>query len=169
MKGNKFIIQEFIADKSNHILKCRSIFGWFACTLNEGIVGIEEQTTQGEFFQRPALLNPAQKKTFLSSEHMDDAKEFQLSLARRLGAHLIGLDFLLLSTGVMMPIDLNKQPRIDRMSNIERILNRSFIKRTSEPRMHRGPSQEGSRGGSPSWQERERGSFWESAEVRNYF
>ena len=40
--------------------------------------------------------------------------------------NLLGLDFLLTSDGILIPVDLNKVPRINRMTNISKILARSF-------------------------------------------
>ena len=72
-------------------------------------------------------------KTFLSSEHMEDAKAFQLNLGKRLGMNLLGLDFLLTSDGTLIPVDLNKVPRINRMTNISKILARSLVSKQGIP------------------------------------
>lgn len=76
LKGHRFIIQEFVKDKNNVVLKCRSLFDSFGLGVHEGIYEISLTSACGEFFERPANMKSVTNKTFLSSDHMEDAKAF---------------------------------------------------------------------------------------------
>ena len=130
-KGLEYIVQEYILDERNIVIKARSFFDNFAVEFMVGINDITESSSGvcTDFFLQPSISKdlsevPCDAK---SKDLMNNIQNFKTNLLQRLGLHLAGIDYLLDSKNdKIIPIDLNNMPRIEKIKNVKTLLEQRF-------------------------------------------
>lgn len=144
-----FIVQSYISVEDNTVIKAMYFLGEFSYDIREGLnhQASSLETQSGTFLEQnvesikkdraeqphteksPTESSPVtlQKKTQtdISPTIIQIVKEFTLSLADRMRLNLIGIDFLIQNSnhGVrILPIDLNKMPRPEKIGGFRNAL-----------------------------------------------
>lgn len=130
-KSNPFIVQTYIHDSANTVVKSMSFFGHFDYDMREGLNEATKQANEFEFVQQSTKSVKDESKLVDSkeSETIGYIREFQLNLAKRLGMNLMGIDFVVdAASHKIYPIDLNKTPRLENIKGFRDILEGNFVK-----------------------------------------
>lgn len=124
--GKKFLVQQFISDPANLIIKGTSFFGQFHFVIRDGF-GEEFDKAQTGTFIRYGVGTSEKRKddaaTAIPENLVEHIKTFQLNLAKSLKLDIMGVDYLFDSEKkTIYPIDLNKMPRPEKIEGFREIL-----------------------------------------------
>lgn len=125
-----FIVQQFIKDDSNIVLKARSFYESFAVDYMDGINEMTEVSggMSTDFFTQPTTKVEDDPK-IVTKEEIELVKHFQFNFLRRLGVNLAGIDYLLdTKTKTVLPVDFNNMPRIEKILNVRSLLESHMVK-----------------------------------------
>lgn len=132
-KGKPFLVQAFMPDSKNTIFKGMSIFGTFGYDLREGLKDAKPLDAENGSLLPQGTKSLPGDKSAVDEQIVEHIKNFQLNLAKRLHMNLMGIDFLIdTAKGRILPIDLNKMPRLEHIPNIEDIFARVFARKPEE-------------------------------------
>lgn len=160
--GRAFILQSFIKDDTNVVIKAMYFMGEFTYDLREGLNNSASHASSGEFIEqsRQSLIkNKGEQKSEDAAIHKEEAlpegsitdfecemnsefisviKSFTGDLAEKMGLHMLGIDFVVDTTSrpfKVLPIDLNKMPRPDNIPGFrEKLVN--LCKEISNKEIH---------------------------------
>ena len=157
-----FIVQSYVSVDDNLVLKAMYFLGEFSYDVREGLnhQAASKEIESGTFLEQntksvkkdskaeieevndDGTISPQNNsKTQVDPDIIELIKSFTISLAQRMKLYLVGIDFLVLKKGnnlSILPIDLNKMPRPDKIEGFRENLLRhcntksSFIQLTPE-------------------------------------
>lgn len=122
-----FIVQRYVSIDDNTVVKSAYFDGVYSYDIREGFNKVAESDHgKGNFLEQSTTsVKKQQKHDGTEHEGMDLdpeisrlVKEFTVTLADRMGCHLLGVDFLIQTTqdgAKICPVDLNKMPRPDKI------------------------------------------------------